>query len=385
MICDAASLALMLERVGCYNARWKRIKRNDFVDEDFLNKEITVGNGPGSSLSSASSTGSSETSKEKAGKVSGDIKRQGTLTTATKGQKKRVAGAAKSSSSDTSSAKRQKVAPADGQSNDQGRPTASFPQANSITSSSQQQYPFNALSSYNLKLANNKQRTSASYYINEDDMIMIEDVMMCPYTFRTRNAVVCGALADCVIPGMLRVQFSPNNKLLNVEMIFDAMGFMQQLDGANGGNITAQVIPGSLEMALVHCAHESRVITEAKAPYNILHINEKWTALTGYSQVQVEGQSLLPLLEGRAAVSDGEGDEEVAAPAPNNVANEKAVYVLEEAAKGRPGCVTSMHYGKSGKRFADFMCTYPLTNAQDEITHLLHVSMELPTGGTQLG
>ncbi|KAL3909155.1 MAG: hypothetical protein SGARI_002740 [Bacillariaceae sp.] len=286
-------------------------------------------------------------------------------------------GDVKSSSSEALSAKRQKTGSVQNQPNSVLPHQASLAPFGSITSSSQQQYPYNALSSYNLKLANNKQRTSASYYINEDDMIMIEDVMMCPYMFRTNNAVVCGALADCVVPGMLRVQFSSNNKLASMEMIYDAMGFMQQLDGANGGNITAQVIPGSLEMALMHCAHEARVITEAKAPYNILHVNEAFTALTQYSQLEVEAKSLLPLMEGRV-------DAAKTGAVPTAASVDKSSCVLQEAAKGRPGCVTSVHFRKDSKRFVDFMCSYPLTNAQDEITHLLHVSMELPKDGTYI-
>jgi hypothetical protein len=88
----------------------------------------------------------------------------------------------------------------------------------------------------------------ASYYINEDDMVMTDDVLMCPFTFRSLDAVWCGALAECVMPGMLRACFSANNRLKSVEMIFDAMGFCQQLEHASGNEGMAQIIPNSLEM-----------------------------------------------------------------------------------------------------------------------------------------
>lgn len=88
----------------------------------------------------------------------------------------------------------------------------------------------------------------ASYYINEDDMVMTDDVLMCPFTFRSLDAVWCGALAECVMPGMLRACFSTNNRLKSVEMIFDAMGFCQQLEHASGNEGMAQIIPNSLEM-----------------------------------------------------------------------------------------------------------------------------------------
>lgn len=88
----------------------------------------------------------------------------------------------------------------------------------------------------------------AYYHINEDDMCMTDDVLMCPFTFRSLDAVWCGALAECVMPGMLRVCFSKNNKLKSVEMIFDAMGFCQQLEHASGNLGMAQIIPNCLEM-----------------------------------------------------------------------------------------------------------------------------------------
>jgi hypothetical protein len=93
----------------------------------------------------------------------------------------------------------------------------------------------------------------ACYHINEDDMCMTDDVLMCPFTFRSLDAVWCGALAECVMPGMIRVCFSSNNKLKSVEMIFDAMGFCQQLEHASGNLGTAQIIPNCLEMVCLIC------------------------------------------------------------------------------------------------------------------------------------
>ena len=189
-----------------------------------------------------------------------------------------------------------------------------------------------------------------SYYcINEDDMLITDDIMMCPFVFRSKNAVLCGALADCVMPGMLRAQFSKSNKLHSLEMIYDSMGFMQQLDRANGGDITAQIIPGSLETALVHCPHEARVITEATPPYSIVYVNESWTRLTKYSQLEVEGQDMMSLLEGEDTDSEA------------GVRPGKPVHRLDEVATGRPACSTNVHYNRDGQPFLDFMSSYPLT------------------------
>ncbi|KAL3920072.1 MAG: hypothetical protein SGILL_003442 [Bacillariaceae sp.] len=183
------------------------------------------------------------------------------------------------------------------------------------------------------------------YHLNEDDMILMEDVIMCPFIFRTQEAVMCGALAECVMPGMLRGHFSSTNKLLSMEMIYDAMGFMQQLERASGSELMAQIIPGSLEMALSPGSAECRVITLAEAPFRIVNVNEAWTKLTKYTQMEVEGSELFSLLDPPST------DDQPASP-PNE---------LEEVLEGRCKCTTRFHCDKDGREFVDFVSSYPLT------------------------
>jgi PAS domain-containing protein len=200
------------------------------------------------------------------------------------------------------------------------------------------------------------------YHVNEDDMILMEDVIMCPFVFRTQDAVLCGALSECVMPGMLRGHFSSTNKLLSMEMIYDAMGFMQQLERASGSELMAQIIPGSLEMALSPGSTECRVITLAEPPFRIVNVNEAWTKLTKYTQMEVEGSELFDLLEPPETADQ---------PSSNPLSD------LNEVLEGRCKCTTRFHSDKDGREFVDFISSYPLTNASDEITHILHVSKEL--------
>jgi hypothetical protein len=208
-----------------------------------------------------------------------------------------------------------------------------------------------------------KPQIRAYYHVNEDDMILMEDVIMCPFVFRTQDTVLCGALAECIMPGMLRGHFSSTNKLLSMEMIYDAMGFMQQLERASGSELMAQIIPGSLEMALSPGSNECRVITLGEPPFRIVNVNEPWTRLTKYTQMEVEGMELFTLLE--ASSSDDQ-------PSTNNPPVD-----LNDVMAGRCKCTTRFHYDKNGREFVDFLSSYPLTNANDEITHILHVSKEL--------
>jgi hypothetical protein len=241
----------------------------------------------------------------------------------------------------------------------------------------------------------------ASFHINEDDMILMDDVLMCPFTFRTQDAVVCGALSECAMPGMLRAHFSERNKLLSLELVYDAMGFMQQLERASGREGAAQVIPSTLEMALSPSASDARVISTAKPPFQVVNVNDVWTQITGYTQLEVEGEPYLSLMEGEGTVLQA------------NERRNKPKYDLEEVSKGRSACTTNIHYDKAGNDFMEYVCSYPLTryvflqrlrcemccsplnnsgltlsnlfflnaifSSSGEVTHLLHVSNELPS------
>eukprot|EP00977_Amphora_coffeiformis_P000669 scaffold145_cov173-Amphora_coffeaeformis.AAC.10 len=210
-------------------------------------------------------------------------------------------------------------------------------------------------------------RIRGSYHVNEDDMILMDDILMCPFIFRSQDAVLCGALAECTMPGMLRTHFSSRNKLKSVEMVYDAMGFMQQLERASGNEGSAHIIPGSLEMALSPNTTDALIITLAEPPFLIVNVNELWTRMTGYTQMEVEGREYLSLVEGEGTVPE-------ASDRPG-----KPKHKLEEVAKGRCACSTNIHYDREGRDYIEFVCSYPLTNANNEVTHLLHVCKELPS------
>lgn len=193
-----------------------------------------------------------------------------------------------------------------------------------------------------------KPQIRAYYHVNEDDMILMNDVIMTPFVFRTQDAVLCGALSECVMHGMLRGEFSSRNKLKNLEMVYDSMGLMQQLERCSGSELVAQIIPGSLEMALSHAPHECRVITLAKPPYQIVNVNEAWTKLTKYTQIDAEGAELFSILD--SASSKGSGSQSSNLP-----------YDLSDVSEGRCKCTTRFHYDKDDREFVDFICSYPLT------------------------
>jgi len=148
-------------------------------------------------------------------------------------------------------------------------------------------------------------------------------------------------------------------------MIFDAMGFCQQLERASGNEGMAQIIPNSLEMALSPNKDEARVITLAKPPFLIVSVNEAWTRVTGYTQLDCEGRDLGILSGDR---TDSSAGSRAGLP----------VHTFESVANGQCACSVNVHYDSKGREFLDFMCSYPLTNLNDEVTHILHICQELP-------
>jgi hypothetical protein len=188
----------------------------------------------------------------------------------------------------------------------------------------------------------------AYYHVNEDDMLLTDDALMCPFIFRSQDAVMCGALAECIMPGMLRAHFSPRNKLMSLEMVYDAMGFMQQLERASGSEGTAQIVPGSLEMALSPTANEPRVITMAESPHQIVSVNAAWTKMTKFTQMEVEGRDL-SILNGNRTDTDA------------SVRPSKPPHKFSDIAQGRCACSTNIYCGKDMREFVAYVCSYPLT------------------------
>ncbi|KAL3787324.1 LOW QUALITY PROTEIN: hypothetical protein HJC23_009570, partial [Cyclotella cryptica] len=157
------------------------------------------------------------------------------------------------------------------------------------------------------------QGIQASYYINEDDMVVTDNVRY-------------GA-------GLL------------LKMIFDAMGFCQQLEHASGNEGMAQIIPNSLEMALIPNSYEARVITLAKEPFTICQ-----RSMDASHQLDVKDKSLTIL----------------------------HVHDFSSVALVFSACSLNVHYDVNGREFLNFMCSYPLTNPHNEVTHMLRICQELP-------
>lgn len=68
-----------------------------------------------------------------------------------------------------------------------------------------------------------------AYSSSRDDIVAAGEQIMCWFSLRTEGSEHVGALHGCVQHGMLQAHFNGENKITAVEMMFDVMGFMQQL------------------------------------------------------------------------------------------------------------------------------------------------------------
>lgn len=134
------------------------------------------------------------------------------------------------------------------------------------------------------------------YSTNSNDFHFSGDKAMCKYTLRTVGFKEVGAVSGCEQHGMILCRFNPNsNKLVSVEMVFDVMAFMQQLQRAAAITPESSVIPNTVEMAL-QGSKEARAIMKSDPPFPVLHINAAWTELSGIPQSEAEDMPLSEVL-----------------------------------------------------------------------------------------
>mmetsp|Transcript_18937 Transcript_18937/g.28137 ORF Transcript_18937/g.28137 Transcript_18937/m.28137 type:complete len:435 (-) Transcript_18937:65-1369(-) len=154
------------------------------------------------------------------------------------------------------------------------------------------------------------------------------------------------------------------------------------------------VVPNGLEMAL-QPNPEARVITLADPPYSIVSVNEGFVRLAKYTQLDAEGKTIDDLLSTSSKVEvnvnvNSNNKNNMPPPDSNcntspssslNVSSKQALTLssalLSRGDSTHPCTTTLLHTDKKGKSFANFISSYPLTNAANQVTHLLHVCREL--------
>lgn len=121
-----------------------------------------------------------------------------------------------------------------------------------------------------------RERVRVQFYAESQYIIMAAGPrLMCRWTMKSENAVACGCQMELGLCGMLQAEFTPvETKLRRLSVVFDVMGFMQQLRRVCGGQLF-QTAPSTLQMA-EDPTEEPRIVFALQAPFRIRSINEAW-------------------------------------------------------------------------------------------------------------
>ncbi|CAM9740184.1 unnamed protein product [Chrysoparadoxa australica] len=176
---------------------------------------------------------------------------------------------------------------------------------------------------------------------SSEHMFMGPSGLMSTFLLRTTDAVAKGAACELEQSGMIRAQFGNDGKLEEMDMMFDAIAWYQQLSKATRVE-SFPVIPNSLAEAY-KLEKENVVITTAQQPFIIQHINKAWTNLCGYTLDECEGKPLSIL---KCTQTDSSAVEALHGRMENHLA---ASAVLD-------------HQSKSGTVFRNHLQCYPLAD-----------------------
>ena len=202
--------------------------------------------------------------------------------------------------------------------------------------------------------------------IEASEILAAGDYVMLSYTLDLVGVGMKDSINKCTQHGMVQCQFNQANKIVAVEMVFDVMAFMQQLQRASTTQPSINVLPNTVATAL-QPHNEARCIMKATMMFPIIHVNDAWTTLNGYSQFDTEGKSLYEVLD----IVDCQ--------------REHFYSLFAECADGYPTSATLI---KNAKGLDSSLSLFyfklsPLTSESGEISHILGVQVPLPTTPTE--
>ena len=215
------------------------------------------------------------------------------------------------------------------------------------------------------------------------------------FSMKTTNAVQCGARCECGKYGMLKASFhEATHKLTSLELTFDVLAFMRQLQSArDSGDL--EIVPNTLRAAermlddddaaaakdaarrasSSHAQHQTddeaplrsltrrprlraarpRLITVATRPHVITTVNAAFSSLCGFSRAEAVGRTLR-LIQGPA--TDGAVVDDL----------------LRDVQLRLPSSMIVVNYHRDGTKFINYLRVFPLYrdgDAPDDYSHYL--------------
>ncbi|CAM9439255.1 unnamed protein product [Scytosiphon promiscuus] len=191
------------------------------------------------------------------------------------------------------------------------------------------------------------------------------DGVMSTFNMRTLDAVKHGAKREWEVNGMVRARFnSDSNKIEELDMTFDAVACYQQLMLA-AGKTDFPPVPNTLENALKD--EKTRiVVTTAKRPFRITHVNKAWTELCGFELEECAGKSL-NILQARPRHTGPETD------------MMKVDKLCKLSQKGYASSMVVTNKNKKGELFRNHLRCYPVSSDEPgQISHIVGMLTAIP-------
>lgn len=91
-----------------------------------------------------------------------------------------------------------------------------------------------------------------AYISSKDDVIAAGDLVMCRYLMTMEGCETVGCVGSCVQHGMVQCQFDRSNKIIACEIMFDVMGYMQQLQVSGAASMYSIDDVSGFRCLLVH-------------------------------------------------------------------------------------------------------------------------------------
>mmetsp|Transcript_4321 Transcript_4321/g.4749 ORF Transcript_4321/g.4749 Transcript_4321/m.4749 type:complete len:225 (-) Transcript_4321:848-1522(-) len=167
-------------------------------------------------------------------------------------------------------------------------------------------------------------------------------------------------------PGMLSCEFNHMNKIVSIEIIFDVMSFMQQLQRTAGLLPEHSIVPNTLEMAL-QPSNEIRALVKSDNPFVCLHVNLQFTRFTGFSQSDIENREVLRVLNLNEV----------------DAANLSSVFTRCSSGKGPGSTIISIMNLRSPRGHYSTKCyvkIFPISSDTELLSHLLLTFVNLTFG-----
>ncbi len=141
-------------------------------------------------------------------------------------------------------------------------------------------------------------KVNAVYRLVLPDMICVGNTLMTKFTLITTNAVACGAKREVELVGMLKCTFNGDNKIKEMNMMYDCMSYMAALKDScsRDDNMGFDIIPNTLQMCKLPSV-EMRIIFRSEPPHTVSDVNGSWCEFFQYNPSEIIGRQNLFMLK----------------------------------------------------------------------------------------